>query len=109
MNWGLAIAWLVRKVAGSSENTGETQEKQLWMSKRPAVYLAYRSGDILMIVRHTFPNLMDLISGALVPAYIAKHVFSNKDKIADAMSSGKPYLFSSPTGETIEIRMDEDV
>jgi len=59
-----------------------------------------------VIIRHKFPALMDLISQALVPAYIAEHIFANKDKIAAAMQEGKIYSFNTPTGETIEIEWE---
>ena len=62
-----------------------------------------------MTVRHELSNLMDLISQALVPPFIAEHIFANKDKIANAMSKNEVYRFASPTGEAIEIRMDENV
>ena len=62
-----------------------------------------------MTIRHTFSGLMDLISRALVAPAIAEHVFANKDKIAETMGNDKLYSFLSPTGETIEIRMDENV
>ena len=62
-----------------------------------------------MTIRHTFSDLMGLISQALVAPAIAEHVFANKDKIAEAVGNYKPYSFLSPTGEIIEIRMDENV
>jgi hypothetical protein len=59
-----------------------------------------------MTVRHEFSNLMNLISKHLVPVYVAEHVFANKDKIADAMQATGTYSFKTPTGETIEVRID---
>lgn len=59
-----------------------------------------------MIITYKFSTLMNLISEALVPPYIAEHVFANKDKIADSLEKEGSYSFTTPTGETIKVGLD---
>lgn len=56
----------------------------------------------------TFPDLIDLISKALVPAPIAEHVFANQDKMAESFKKDKLYTFTLSTGEIVEIKWTEE-
>lgn len=61
-----------------------------------------------MTIRYSFSNLIRLISNAEIPAFIAENVFANAKKFVEAMATDQVYTIKSPTGETIEIRMDTD-
>ena len=61
-----------------------------------------------MTIIHKFSVLTELIASALVPSFLAEHVFANKDRIAEALQKDKTYSFRSPTGETIQIDWDGD-